>query len=431
MKPELNEGQRAVVGKLIQLTEGGLTVLGEGGTGKTFSIMSAAEEWLKSGLRVAMTAPTNKAVKQLEKAARQHGLAIDKVKFCTIHKALGLALLPDAETKYVKQVGECIFDQYDKVVIDEGSMLSSRAFYDYVLPEAEKANTSLVIMGDKMQLPPPKESESVALQHFEDMELTHVERFKADSGIAKLTSALREVIERKGQFKFNATDYDIEVVKPAHFISKVVDTFDKDTDLEKVRALAWTNNRVDMINDAVRSKIYGKNAATYEIGERVVTGCPVYEDREMLLSTDEECIVRQVQVSSIMDPETGNEYATYLLTLEPIYDDTLKTVYAHVLHESSQLDFTEDLSVLHKKAVAGSNRQMWAKYNQLKDLFSDIRYCYCITIHRSQGSTYETVMVDVDNILRNNRRQERNQLLYVGFSRAAKNLITSKEQFVS
>lgn len=431
MKPQLNSGQRIVVDQLIKLTEEGITVLGEGGTGKTFSIMSAAEEWLKAGKRLAMTAPTNKAVKQLEKAARQHGLALDRVKFCTIHKALGLALLPDAATKYVKQVGECIFDQYDIIVIDEGSMVSSRAFYDYILPEAATANTAMVIMGDKMQLPPPKEAESVALYHYPSHELTHVERFKADSGIAQLTSALRKVIEAKATFKFNAADYDIEVVKPAHFMARVVDTFDKDTDLEQVRALAWSNVRVNMINDAVRAKIYGKNAQTFEIGERVVTGCPVYEEREMLLSTDEECIVRNVQLSSIMDPESGDEYNTYLLTLEPIYDDTLKTVYAHVLHESSELDFKESLGALEKKALASNSRQMWARYNQLKDLFSDIRYCYCITVHRSQGSTYNTVMADVDNILKNRRKQERNQLLYVAFSRAAENLVTSKEQFVS
>ena len=431
MRHELNQDQRLVVSKLLELDSNGITVIGEGGTGKTFSIMSAAEEWLKQGLRVAMTAPTNKAVKQLERAAREYGLPTGSIKFCTIQKALGLALLPDAETKYTKQVGECIFDQFDILVIDEGSMLSSRAFNDYILPEQFNTALKIVVMGDRMQLPPVKEKESVALKHWEQLELTKVERFKLGGGISTLTQELRRVIDNKGTFHFNASDYDVEVVKPAHFVNKVVDSFTADTDLDTVRAVAWSNIRVDVINNAVRQKIYGKAAHTFEVGERVVTGKPIYEDRELLVSTDEECVVASVQVSSIMEEETGVEYTTYLLALEPLHAERGTTIYCHVLHEDSQMDFDEALNVLYQKASKGNNRQLWTKYNVFKDLFSDIRYCYCITVHRSQGSTFNTVLVDVDNILKNPRKQERNQLLYVAFSRAAERLILCKEQFVS
>lgn len=427
----LNTGQRHAVEQLTDLQKEGFTVLGEGGVGKTYTIMVAAKEWLKQGKRIAMTAPTNKAVKQLQKASVGAGIPTGAVTFATIHKMLGLALLPDAATKYTKQVGDCKFPDYDIIVIDEGSMVSSRAFYEYILHEAEDAKVKIVVMGDKMQLPPPRETESVALKHYDFVELTQVERFKSDGGIAKLTSDLRAVIEKNGTFKFNASAYDLEVVKPAQFVRKVVSMFDADTNLEQIRCLAWTNSRVDTINNAVREKIYGRNAERYEIGERVVTGKPIYDGMEMLLSTDEECIVRQVTLSSIMCPDSGKEYNTYMLSLEPIYDSDVKTVHCHVLHESSFLEFEEDLGVLYKKAETGNQRTLWAKYNALKDLFSDIKYCYCITVHRSQGSTYQTVLVDVDNILRNNRKQERNQLLYVAFSRPSETLITCKENFVS
>ena len=427
----LNTGQKEAVKQLVQLKEGGLTLLGEGGVGKTYCIMAAAKQWLATGNRVALTAPTNKAVKQLIKEATRQGIQPGTVTFCTIHKALGLALLPDAAKPYVKQVGDCIFDQFDIVVIDEGSMVSSRAFFNYILPEAEKAGTPLVIMGDKMQLPPVRETESAALVHFPEIELTKNERFEDGGPISVLTKALRKVIELKGTFKFNAASHGVEVVKPAHFMNRVTSEFTLDTDLEQTRALAWSNIRVNAINQAVRAKLYGKDCATYEVGERVVTGKPIYSDRDLILSTDEECIVRNSQLSSFMCEESGKEYNTYLLTIEPVYDETVSTVTCHVIHESSQLEFTEDLNELYRRAEKSDSRQMWAKYNAFKDLFSDIRYCYCITVHRSQGSTYQTVMVDVDNILKNRRKQERNQLLYVAFSRAAKHLVTSKEQFVS
>lgn len=427
----LNTGQEKAVEKLLSLTTGGFTLLGEGGVGKTYCIMAAVKTWLAQGKRVALTAPTNKAVKQLIKEGVKQGIPVGAVTYCTIHKLLGLALLPDAAKPYVKQVGECKFPDFDIIVMDEGSMLSSRAFFNYIIPEMEAAAAILVIMGDKMQLPPVKETESMALQHFPSMELFKNERFEEGGPISVLTKAMRKAIEAKAAFRFNSADYEVEVVKPAHFVRRVTEEFTLETSLEDVRAVAWSNIRVNAINEAVRQKLYGKDAATYELNERVVTGQPIYDDRTLILSTDEECLVKNSQLSSIMCEENGKEYNTYLLTLEPIYDDTVKTVSCHTIHETSLLEYKEDLAALYLRAEKAQSRQMWARYNAFKDLFSDIRYCYCITVHRSQGSTFKTVMVDVDNILKNTRRQERNQLIYVGWSRAAQNLIMNKEQFVS
>jgi exodeoxyribonuclease-5 len=436
---KLNTGQQQAVTTMVDGflngTSQGLTLLGEGGTGKTTCVMWAVEAWLKAGLRVVLTAPTNKAVKQLERAASEYGLNSKQMAFMTIHKALGLALLPSEENKYTSKMGAGCLGDFDVLVIDEGSMISSYAWFSYILPEIEEHNLKTVVMGDDMQLPPVKETESKALQFFPYIKLTEVERFEADSGISQITTALRDCIDNRKRFNFNAADYpSLETVKPAFFLNLILDAFTADTDLEQTRVLAWRNIRVDTINRAVRTKIYGKGRATFEIGERVVTGAPIYCDtsRELLLSTDEECYVRNVTLSSMMDDKSGEEYNTYLLTLEPIYAD-IKTVHCHVIHESSVLKLEEELSKIVRKAKSGGNdsRRHWAKWHTLRDMFAAIKYCYCITVHRSQGSTYQTVLVDTDDLLKNNRQTERNKLLYVAFSRASKELITSKERFSS
>ena len=57
-----------------------------------------------------------------------------------------------------------------------------------------------------------------------------------------------------------------------------------------------------------------------------------------------------------------------------------------------------------------------------KQLFHDVSYAYSLTVHKSQGSTFQDVFVDVPNLMLNRKVIERNQLYYVAFTRAAKRL---------
>tara|TARA_B100000989_G_scaffold298244_1_gene286699 strand:+ start:450 stop:2135 length:1686 start_codon:yes stop_codon:yes gene_type:complete len=62
-------------------------------------------------------------------------------------------------------------------------------------------------------------------------------------------------------------------------------------------------------------------------------------------------------------------------------------------------------------------------FNNVIDAFADINYGYCITAHKSQGSTYDNVFVDVSNILNFNRREiDGLKCLYTSVTRAANKL---------
>ena len=50
-------------------------------------------------------------------------------------------------------------------------------------------------------------------------------------------------------------------------------------------------------------------------------------------------------------------------------------------------------------------------------------YGYCISTHKSQGSTYQFVIVDMENLLRCPNKEELRQLQYVAMSRASGGLI--------
>lgn len=435
---KLNPGQKAAVKRAVSgfLEENlpGLTIVGEGGTGKTTCVMSAAEEWLAAGLKVLFSAPTNKAVKQLERSARAHSLSLSNVAFQTLHSALGLALLPSEENKFPTKAGKGVLHLFDVVVVDEASMLGRRALFDYLLPEAQQHGVKILFMGDDMQLPPVKEKTSAAFELFECIRLTQVERQGADSEILTVTGLLRTAIKDSRPFMAPPISGNgVVILKAADFLKVAVSAFDKDTDLDEQRVLAWKNSRVDEINRAIRQKIYGKNAERFEVGERVVTGAPIGDGETILLSTDEECIVHAAQESWIEDEDSGETFRTRLLVLNPIHAD-IQQVFAHVLHEDEEDHYWARLNELANQAKnlpPSEARRIWARYHQFKDLFATIRYCYAITVHRSQGSTYKRVFVDTKDILTNKIRGERQSLLYVAYSRPSETLVLNKGKYVA
>ena len=66
-------------------------------------------------------------------------------------------------------------------------------------------------------------------------------------------------------------------------------------------------------------------------------------------------------------------------------------------------------------------KRIWEYYyiNYI-DIFGDISYGYCITVHKSQGSTYKNVYIDAKNILEYNRKDYINyKCLYTAITRAS------------
>ena len=59
-------------------------------------------------------------------------------------------------------------------------------------------------------------------------------------------------------------------------------------------------------------------------------------------------------------------------------------------------------------------------YMEIIDKFANIVYGYALTIHKSQGSTYQNVYIDYNNI--NINRNDKEQCFYTGITRASKNI---------
>ena len=55
--------------------------------------------------------------------------------------------------------------------------------------------------------------------------------------------------------------------------------------------------------------------------------------------------------------------------------------------------------------------------------FANVNYGYCTTVHKSQGSTYHNVYVDINDILNNSRLDEMKRCMYTAVTRCSNKII--------
>jgi len=68
----------------------------------------------------------------------------------------------------------------------------------------------------------------------------------------------------------------------------------------------------------------------------------------------------------------------------------------------------------------GRRKQRWGTYFSLEETFAQVDYAYAMTVHKSQGSTFDHVLVDVPDLMTSGGMQAR--ILYTAVTRPAKSL---------
>ena len=150
---------------------------GYAGTGKTFTLTRIVEELRRrdgadfGDFRIAMSAPTHKAVRVMKKFST---FPANAVHFSTIHALLGLKAEIDerGREKFVesKDPNEVRIEQFNTVFLDETSMLPDEIWV--LLLKHVRKGLKIVFVGDPVQIPPVNHLECI-LQAGERREVQH------------------------------------------------------------------------------------------------------------------------------------------------------------------------------------------------------------------------------------------------------------------
>lgn len=375
---------------------------------------------------IQVCAPTNKALAVIKTRVTS------AVEFKTVHSGLRLRQFTHPKSgieTFVqqKQYGRPKGNEFDKakfVLIDECSMLGKSLEgsaphmetdpEDIVEGYLTKHTMPILYMGDNKQLNPVKEHYSpVFYKDYPVVTLTQIVRQGATNPIIELSNDTDliffkepHIVEGKGYVYSDARDQFIESLAEAN-------------GCDDFKYLAYTNDEIDLLNKQVRERVYG-SPRKIEKGETLVFHKPFgnHFTSEELKVTELDVVTDFVSIPRKTTKWEGTD-------VEPIGEmDKIKMKFyrindeVNVIHEHSEAIFANLKYDIKQKC----NHEDWDfranKYMEDK-LFAQTKYNHAITVHKSQGSTYKEVVINIGNIMFNNKVDERQRMLYTAITRAS------------
>lgn len=431
-KIKLNPQQQDAVEQILTFSRDPMARLlridGPAGTGKSTVASFAARELYGEGVQIALAAPTNKASGNLDSMSERIAPGAS-IRIGTIYSLLGLRLGNSGEKRELINTEQHKLEGVKLVFVDEWSMIGQELL-DYIRKFSQDTGIKFVFLGDPYQLPPVGSEESpVRTQVPQGALLTKVERH--DNQILTLATHIRECIDAGIMPTFKSdrdADGGVALLRPADYRKQLRKAFSSDSYQEQpneIRALAWRNAIVDSYNESIREEIYGSNAQPFEVGERVIVKAPVLDlprwmgEKEswFLASVDEEANLTSVLVKP--HPIYG-EIECFALG----FDTGRSSGITFVPTEAGgrrQRQMENDLA-----ERARSREVSWAKFWDFKQMFGNLAPAHALTTHRSQGSTYRTVFVDLDDLFANKNQREAMRSAYTACTRPSRNLILKR-----
>lgn len=401
----LNQGQQAVLDSAMKFitskSEQFMVIKGKPGTGKSYltkAIVDGIEKYITIvnnllgntlDTEIHLTATTNKAAAVLaEFIGRDTG---------TIHSLIGLTLRVDYKTgeeKLTRKSGSDVIKNAI-ILIDEAFSINDQLL-EYINRCTQ--NCKIILIGDPYQTAPVKCKRSpVDLLTCRTEELTQPMR---SQGVLDLFSDhWRNSVINETFSPFLLQDPSIEWVNGMDFAALIDDAFkDPNCLAGKNKILTWTNNRADEYCKYVRT-LWGL-PTEYTSGEYVqlINGLPK----------------QQLYVDQIIKIQSfGGNHTSYGIqgrlaqtnvSIDPVFIP------------NSSADVTKRL----KETAAEKD---WTTHYSIKENVPLLRPVHGSTIHKAQGSTYETVFVDLPDVGACNIASDIARMMTVAVSRPTTRLI--------
>lgn len=415
----LNADQQAAATAVFQFLlsdDREFSISGPAGTGKTYMMHHIRNTVLKEyqdaarllgfdpvDYEIELCATTNKAAEVLMHSCRCPA--------STIQSFLGLKVFDDYKTgeTVCKPTANFTVKKNKLIFIDEASMID-RQIHKYIL-EAAGDTCKVIYLGDHCQLAPVNETLSPVYARPSGVaKLTQPMRNAGQPALMALCAQLRHTIET-GEFKPirevpGVVDY-LDTAQAQAFIDQ---TFA--TEGANARMLARTNARVHEYNGYVRGlRGYPDH---FVKGEKVLNTSGIKLSGEFLRVEQEIEILQASSKFETIQVEHDAEE-------EVLFDIQHLTISTG----PKSLDVRVPANRAHFKELLGyyKSRKAWAPYFWLKNNFPDLRQRDAATVHKSQGSTYDTVFLDLSNIGGSFEADQVARMLYVAASRATTRLV--------
>lgn len=378
---------------------------GGAGTGKSFFISKVVDDLLKhTGAdctlnEIKITATTNKAAAVLSNA-----IPHKRTEIGTIYSAMNLRLTEDWKTGEQRVVPTRNWEVHQNTlfIIDEASMVNAKLM-DYLMKGTD-STCKILYVGDKNQLAPVKETLSpVYAKNMSESLLTEPVRNAEQPALMELCEQLVDTVKTGKFHPIKETPGVIDFIDGNQLRGILEREYAKEDPTKRI--LCYTNSKVLAYNEFIREvRGYTQN---YNVGEIMSNNASVELTDTARLYTDQlvEIVGRK--------PNRPDENIVKGYTVEMV---DLEVRDVHTGAEFSVTVFN-DPNDRQETLKFYAGKKSWERYFNFKNKFPDLRQVAASTTHKAQGSTYESVIVDLGDISDCTNRDQTARMLYVALSR--------------
>jgi exodeoxyribonuclease-5 len=308
-------------------------------------------------------------------------------------------------------------------IIDEGSMINNE-LYNELIKRAQKFRSKIIIFCDIKQLAPVKQQDLSNILSANSIELKYIHRQKDLNSIHKVLEYLR----KKPIYKFKSLGENLIVYNNfATLLHEKAPIFKLAADLRDssvIKVITYTNKRIEKLNNCIRKIIYNDDKE-YHYGE-ILTG---YDT----CTYNKNCNIQNSSDYIVYNAESTMWRNFKAWKLELFNMETASTRVGLILSKNNPDWLFKALAMeiedLRLKAI---KTKKWGPFFKLTEQFltpidlvyedriikrKSLDYGYCISAHRSQGSNYTGVIVDIENMITCHDKETLRQLEYVALSR--------------
>lgn len=435
-----------------------ITLSGWAGTGKTTLMEIVRKRYNYTGPTLQFAATTHKAAAVLKSKIGTDVSTVNSLFGIMIETDMDKDTFDVSKKKRVNEEHKLI--RGSLVIIDEASMISEENYKD-VIDTCVKYNCKVIFIGDSAQLSPVNENDiSIVFRDDEInnnvIELTHVER---TNDVPILNEATRVRMEGHLSYETNLNGQGgVEYITGPEQLNNVIDDYIgglKD-DPNYFRILTYTNKNVNNLNTIIRKKL-GYDGLLPQPGEPLMGYSNwkyIGRNRYEFINSESYTVVETVdeedkELCNIIDDYDGDLklHITNIKIKNPLgkkqiipYIDiknNKESIPGIELVCRKKIQLWREYKNIDKSTIYGkiTCKNILLQINALDDLLfvndnvydaygnllqqKMVDFGYVHTIHKSQGSTFENVLIndiDIDNHCKD--KKTRQQLRYVGVTRA-------------